>query len=263
MSRSRDLYQHIHQLEDIRGILNAMKNLALMAVHKLTQLQLLQSQIVAHVERNSARFLAAYPHFVSDDNGQIVYLVLGSERGFCGDFNEKLLDSLKNKPYAGIIAVGNRLIARAEAYDYRLIARLTGMNVVEDVPLLLEQLMQCLNNLDADCTLMAVYHDLHSNQIQHRQILPLPRPPKTEEEAPLLNVSPELFFVKMLEQVLLPILHEIIYLSSLAENRRRLQHLEGAVQHLDAQTQKLHHKSQIYRQEEITEELEVILLNAE
>jgi len=58
MSRSRDLYQHIHQLEDIRGILNAMKNLALMAVHKLTQLQIWQSQMVAHVESNSARFLA-------------------------------------------------------------------------------------------------------------------------------------------------------------------------------------------------------------
>jgi F-type H+-transporting ATPase subunit gamma len=57
------------------------------------------------------------------------------------------------------------------------------------------------------------------------------------------------------------VLHEIFYISLMAENHRRLQHLEGAVNHLDDQTVKLQRKSQIYRQEEITEEIEVILLN--
>jgi F-type H+-transporting ATPase subunit gamma len=61
----------------------------------------------------------------------------------------------------------------------------------------------------------------------------------------------------------LAVLHEIIYLSLAAENRRRLQHREGAVNHLDDEIVNLQHKAQTYRQEEITEEIEVILLNAE
>ncbi|MDD5216054.1 MAG: hypothetical protein PHQ03_11035 [Methylococcales bacterium] len=41
-----------------------------------------------------------------------------------------------------------------------------------------------------------------------------------------------------------------------------MQHLDGAVQHLDNQTQNLYRKSQTFRQEEITEEIEVILLGS-
>lgn len=263
MSRSNELHLHIHQLEEIRSILNAMKNLALMAVHKFTQLQLLQSQVVAHIEENSAIFLTTYPQFMADSPRQPVYLVFGSERGFCGDFNEQLLDSLANQPCAGIIAIGNRLIARVENYNYKRIVNLNGINVVEEVLPLLEQLMLQINPFATDGKLIAVYHDVNSNQVKHRQILPLSFPIQTKEDLPFLNLSPERFFSKMLEQYLLAALHEIIYLSSLSENRIRLRHLEGAVQHLDQQTQKLHHKSQIYRQEEITEEIEVILLNAE
>jgi len=59
------------------------------------------------------------------------------------------------------------------------------------------------------------------------------------------------------------VLHEILYLSLTAENHHRLQHLEGAVNHLDDGITRLQRKSQIYRQEEITGEIEVILLNAE
>ena len=67
----------------------------------------------------------------------------------------------------------------------------------------------------------------------------------------------------MTEHYLFAVLHEIFYISLLAENQRRLQHLEGAVKHLDDETVNLRRKSQIYRQEEITEEIEVILLNSE
>jgi F-type H+-transporting ATPase subunit gamma len=264
MSQSHELQLHIHQLEEIRSILNAMKNLALMAVHKLTQLQQLQSQVVEHIEDSSTVFLTAYPDFIGKSYRQTVYLVFGSERGFCGDFNEILLNSLENKPDTKIIAIGNRCVSRSESYTHTLIASLNGINVVEESLSLLEQLMLQINKLSNDNTLIAVYHDLNTNQVKHRQIIPhplLPQQTKEEVPPPLLNLSAELFFSKMLEQYLLAVLYEIIYISSLSENRRRLQHLEGAVKHLDEQTQKLHRKSQIHRQEEITEELEVILLN--
>jgi F-type H+-transporting ATPase subunit gamma len=39
--------------------------------------------------------------------------------------------------------------------------------------------------------------------------------------------------------------------------------MEGAVKHLDDQIDKLRRKSNLFRQEEITEEIEVILLTAE
>ena len=270
MSQSRELQLHIAQLEEIRSILNAMKNLAFMAVYKLGRLQRLQSQVVAHIEDNAADFLATYPELkhippapLQRGENKPVYIVVGSERGFCGDFNERLLDSLAAQPCHGIIAIGSRLTGHLESYPYKVMTKLGGANVEEDVPSLLEKLFARFDVLTHDQTLIAVYHDHASNQVKHRQLLPLSVPTVVAKNAPRLNLSAELFFSELLEQYLLAVLHEIIYLSLLTENRLRLQHLDGAVSHLDEQTQKLHRKSQIYRQEEITEEIEVILLNIE
>ncbi|MDD5227911.1 MAG: F0F1 ATP synthase subunit gamma [Methylococcales bacterium] len=264
MSRSRELQLHITQLEEIRSILNAMKNLAFMAVYKLTHLQRLQSQVVAHIEDNAADFMAAYPDTLQQEHhGLPVCIVVGSERGFCGDFNESLLDSLTTQPCHGIIAIGSRLIGHLESYPYNIIATLSGANVEEEVPILLERLFARLTVLTSEQTLIAVYHDQASNQVKHRQILPFSVPVVVNKNSPRLNLPAEIFFSELLEQYLLAVLHEIIYLSLLTENCLRLQHLDGAVSHLDEQTQKLHRKSQVYRQEEITEEIEVILLNIE
>jgi F-type H+-transporting ATPase subunit gamma len=48
----------------------------------------------------------------------------------------------------------------------------------------------------------------------------------------------------------------------MAENQRRVQHLEGAVDHLDERAAELTRQVNARRQEEIIEEIEVILLNA-
>lgn len=48
----------------------------------------------------------------------------------------------------------------------------------------------------------------------------------------------------------------------MAESQQRVMHLDGAVQHMDEQSEELHRKSNILRQEEIIEEIEVILLSA-
>ncbi|MEQ1531113.1 MAG: F0F1 ATP synthase subunit gamma, partial [Methylococcales bacterium] len=77
----------------------------------------------------------------------------------------------------------------------------------------------------------------------------------------ILNLPPVDFFSDLVQHYLFAVLHEIFYISLMAENQRRLQHLEGAVKHLDDETSRLRRKAQIYRQEEITEEIEVILLN--
>ena len=49
----------------------------------------------------------------------------------------------------------------------------------------------------------------------------------------------------------------------MAENRRRLQHMEGAMQRMDENASELRRKVNLLRQEEITEEIEVIMLSHE
>jgi len=272
MSLSRELQLHITQLEEIRSILNAMKNLAFMEIHKLLRFKTMQGQAVANIERAALDFLDFYPSLATaDDNAEQLCILLGAERGFCGDFNESLINAIAAKAYTGVIAIGSRLCSRLEGIGPDVIATLEGANVAEEVPAIISRLIAAISALHGKSTaalqLTVVYHDNASNQISQRQVLP-PFPQPNERtlhygNPPVLNLEPGEFFTDLTDHYLFAVLHEIFYISLLAENHLRQQHLEGAVNHLDDEAVKLQRKSQIYRQEEITEEIEVILLNAE
>lgn len=272
MSLSRELQLHISQLKDIRSILNAMKNLSFMEIHKLQRFRTMQSQAVANIEQAALDFLDFYPGMtVADDNATQLCILLGAERGFCGDFNECLIDAIKSKAYSDVIVVGSRLCNRQDDIATKVVATLEGANVAEEVPTIINRLIDTISSLYDSAApsvqLTIVYHDNAAHQINQRQLLP---PFTSQNEAmfhyrnpPMLNLEPAVFFTELIDHYLFAVLHEILYISLMSENHSRLQHLEGAVNHLDHETLKLQHKAQIYRQEEITEEIEVILLNAE
>jgi len=272
MSLSRELQLHITQLNEIRSILNSMKNLAFMEIHKLQRFKSMQSQSVANIERAAMDFLDFYPVLTeTGDNAVQLCILLGAERGFCGDFNESLINAISNKTYTGVIAIGSRLCNRQECITTEVIAILEGANIAEEVPAIINRLIDTISALHSKATptfqLTVVYHDNTVNQICQRQVLP-PFPQPSEAafhfgNPPILNLEPAQFFTDLVDHYLFAVLHEIFYISLMAENHSRLQHLEGAVNHLDDQTVKLQRKSQIYRQEEITEEIEVILLNSD
>jgi F-type H+-transporting ATPase subunit gamma len=280
MSQSRELQMHIAQMEEIRSILNSMKNLALIETHKLARFQIMQGQAVSNIENAAMDFLDFYPLPAADEIPTPVCILLGAERGFCGDFNESLINAIASEAYSGIIAIGSRLCSRLADHPLELIATIDGASAAEEVPVILNRLIDGISSLPdsrddiisaANSTpalqLTVVYHDNSPGQITRRQILPpFPRQPQRMRpygNPPVLNLEPGDFFSDLTDHYLFAVLHEIFYISLMTENQLRLQHLEGAVKHLDDATVNLRRKSQIYRQEEITEEIEVILLNSE
>jgi F-type H+-transporting ATPase subunit gamma len=98
--------------------------------------------------------------------------------------------------------------------------------------------------------------------VRSRRLLP----PELSGEAaarhypPHLNLEPEVFFEQFLQHYLYLGLTELFSVSLLAENHHRVQHLEGAVRRLDDRLGELTSRARALRQEEITEEIETILL---
>jgi F-type H+-transporting ATPase subunit gamma len=271
MSQSRELQLHIVQMEEIRSILNAMKNLALIEIHKLARFQTMQGQAVATVEQAARDFLGFYPGLPAVEGKVIAIAILvGAERGFCGDFNDRLLKALANQAYTGVIAIGSRLHNRLANSPVQVIAMLEGANVAEEVPTVLNRLIEAINSQQQEhsaLTLTVVHHGTVPNTIVSRQLIPPFADAAPEKKQcghpPVLNLPAAEFFSDLIHHYLFAVLHEIFYISLMAENHRRLQHLEAAVKHLDDDVVTLRRKSQVYRQEEITEEIEVILLNTE
>jgi F-type H+-transporting ATPase subunit gamma len=274
MSRRRELERRRRTAEEVREILDAMKSLAYMETRKLARFLDAQRQVVRHVERNAADLLAYYPDCLpSPEAGPRGYLLVGSERGFCGDFNGALLRRLEGlsgeapDPDPRIIAVGHKLCVRLEG-DPRIAALLDGATVVEEVESVLATVVEALTESGLGIhSLSALYQDP-----DRREVVVAPLVPSFEESRgaepryshpPLLNLAPERLVAELADQHLFAGLHEILFVSLMAESQERVAHLTGALDHLDQTLEALARQGQALRQEEIVEEIEVILLSAE
>lgn len=276
MPSRRKLEEHRRSIEEIRDIMNSMKTLAYMETRKLDHLLDTQHAVVNSIKTVAADFVSAYPEAMPKmQAAREVYLVVGSERGFCGDFNETLLRHLEptqqdkqSKDFPMLVAIGGKLHASLVNDSY-VAARLDGASVVEEVETVLTRVVDTLATLQTQygtLTLYALYHAVDDDTLVTQQLLPpfqdfLDRPPGFSLP-PVLNLKPTDFLIELSDHYLFAALHEIFYVSLMAENRRRVQHLEGAVKHLDEESDELRRQSNARRQEEIIEEIEVILLSA-
>lgn len=278
MSKRHEIEDHIRTLGEISEIMSAMNNLAMMEIHKLTRLLSAQQRVVTSMESAARDFLAFHPEALPRDPGGVpLYLVIGSERGFCGDYNGRLLSELERhlrtvgEKEPLIVVVGRKLSGRM-AGDPHLVAAIEGPTVSEEIPRVLVALMQRLQDFRRErrdsrtFVITAVYRVAGTDGITIQPLRPFETIPRVEASgatAPLLTLPPRVFIAELVDLYLFAILHEIFYSALMAESRERLTHLDGALQRLDKEASELRLKRNILRQEEITEEIELIMLSAE
>jgi F-type H+-transporting ATPase subunit gamma len=274
MSHRRSLERHRHSLAEIRDIMNSMKTLAYMETRKLGRFLDAQRAVVESIEGVAADFLSFHPDTLPEGNETIpVYFLIGTERGFCGDFNHALLNFLESvlqvhpSGQPALVAIGRKLHTLLEG-DARVAAWIDGASVVEEVPSVLNNLADELISLQGEHGTLDVFCIYHGGEdgVMMQKLLPpfqdLSNAPPRLPHPPLLNLSPAAFLIELTDQYLFAVLHAMLYTSLMVENHQRVTHLEGAVRHLDDQSQELGRKCNALRQEEIIEEIEVILLSA-
>jgi F-type H+-transporting ATPase subunit gamma len=276
VSRRRDLEKHRRSLDEIRDIMNSMKNLSFMETRKISEFLDVQHSVVRHIETVAADFLGFYPDSLSESSGTAVdvYLLIGAERGFCGDFNHALMRHFESIPIIDavdklrLICVGHKLETLLENDEQEIIF-IDGASVAEEVGTVLNRIVNHLASIQehhGSLNLYVLYHDDDENALINQQLLPpfqnlLHQQPR-EPHAPELNLEPRKFLLDLSYHYLFVALFEILYTSLMAENCQRVAHLEAAVQHMDEQSEELHRQGSVLRQEEIIEEIEVILLSA-
>ncbi len=276
MSKRRDLETQLHSLTEIKEIVNAMKNISLMEVHRLTRFLDTQRRVIASIEAAAADFLFFHPEmFPGEEEFRNIHLLVGSERGFCGDFNESLLRALDNRigftREVTLVLIGSKLAAKL-IDDPRVAASLDGASVVEEVDSVLVKLMETLTGLSAagavrsPLSLTVFHHNAAEESVKVSDLHPFQRAESKSTRfahEPLLYLQPQSFFTGLAEQYLFAALHELLYSSLMAENQRRMQHMDAAVRRLERTSADLLRRRNILRQEEITEEIEVIMLSVE
>lgn len=269
MSKLSDLKGRLRTLEEIRSILNAMKNLSIVEMNKVVHLEPSQKEMARSIQTALEDFERSFdvpvPQALPSEGG--FYVLLGSERGFCGPFNEAVIERLEaeSSRSAGpsrILAVGRKLALKLEG-DPRLFVALDGPSTAEEIPGVISDLAGRLAKIGGPGWTI-IHHEGEGAQEKTAAVDPFSRPAAGGGMGfaypPLLNLSPEDLYPELLEQYLFSVLYRAFYLSFLEENRQRLQHMEGALDTLESHLGSLRRAGNALRQEEITEELEVILL---
>ena len=275
MTRRFDLERHRQSLAEIREIMNSMKTLAYMETRKLARFLDAQQSVVTSIEAAATDFLASHADLLpTAQDFRPVYLLIGTERGFCGDYNHVLLrqleasltESPQNMPI--LIAIGRKLHTLLE-HDARVIAFINGASVAEEVSAVLYQIVNTLMEMQDKHGILGVHCLSHSDKGGVMQTKLMPpfqqlsiKPARMPQNPPILNLTPREFLLELTEHYLFAALHQLLYTSLETENHQRMTHLEGAVKHLDEDADKLTRQCNALRQEEIIEEIEVILLSA-
>lgn len=277
MSKRRDIEEHVKILDEMKGIMGAMKNLALMESHKLSRVLETQHRAVSDIEAAGQDFVAFHPTLQPEASGKELYLVIGAERGFCGDFNTRLLSTLdqhlqttdNREPV--LVIVGHKLLERAERL-YRIAAAVEGPTVSEDLQAVLLRVIDQLREVAARhryggrAPVTAVYHDGVTESVVVRPLRPFQSPssPRARNERafpPLLTLPPTVFFSQLIDLYLFSLLHAIFHSALMAESRARLAHLESSIRRLERDQIALLRRRNVLRQEEITEEIEMLMLS--
>lgn len=281
MSKKADLKRRLDALAEIKGIVAAMKSLSLLEISKLNRLAAAQQQTATSVEGAVSDFLSFYPTRVTAGPAGMkhhLYLLIGSERGFCGGFNEAVLQrlqSLLRTDHGGmeaiLIIVGNRLAAKMPA-DLRVEQTLPGPAAPEEVSDTIAEVARYLGAFEqqvppVSVRFLTIIHNRESGSgIKPFVSEPFARFARAEarrySHAPLLQIPPRELLVLLADHYLLSMLYDIFYSSLMAEHRQRVRHMENAINHLERAVTRLGRRVNLLRQEEITEELEVIMLNA-
>lgn len=272
MTRRREVEHELHMMEEIRGIMGSMKTLAMLETRKLGRYLATQQRVVDSIATAAADFRRFHPLPAPAASAEVVVLV-GSERGFCGDFNERLVTTLDEyraqRPELPVVAVGRKLATRLEHLE-NVAEMLEGPSVAEEVQPMLTRLVETLEKLSAPyhgLSLTVISHTDETGTISTETVLPpfehLQAAGPAHTHPPLLNLSPEAFWAELVEHYLFAALHRQFYASLMAENQRRVRHLDGAVRHLSDNVDQLTLKRNSLRQEEVTEEIEVIMLSVD
>jgi F-type H+-transporting ATPase subunit gamma len=264
-----EIQARLRALGEIREVMNAMKNLSLMETRKLRGFLAAQQRVVGTLEAAMADFLAHHEEAAPAAAGPGVYVLIGSERGLCGDFNGEVARAFEREraaqggPAPQVILVGARLAAQVLAVEAAAVV--AGASVAEEVHEVLARLIDALRGrLAAPGALVVIHKDALEHRVEvrvRRPLAPAAAAPR-RAAAPRLMLPPAAFFGALLEEHLFASLHESLYGSLMVEHQHRAAHLEGAVQRFDRRAAELARRKDALRKEEITEEIELIMLSA-
>ncbi len=284
MEQLERLTARLENVQAVQPLLNALR--AISSKSRLIALKRAEGveqycqdllQIIALV----AAQMSAVDHLPrrSGADGTLMLVVIGSERGLCGAFNDALA------AYAGqlaaqyldagtqfqLLALGTRVDSalRSTGYSPSSSCRLsaTALPSYDLAHSLVAEWLEGYqrHQLDAVEVIYNAYQGMARYQPQKVRLVPPQLPSPNAQQAnwpPLIETDPRRLFARLLELSLSAKLYGVLLQSAAAEHSARFQLLDGASQNADRLIDELKLFLQVARQDAITSELQDLSVGA-
>ncbi|HXP92078.1 MAG TPA: FoF1 ATP synthase subunit gamma [Candidatus Binatia bacterium] len=274
MASHRALRTKLRAYRSLGEVVETMRDLALIEIGKLGRAHIARRRVIDGIRSVADELLYHYPGLSARQALTPVNLLIGSERGFCGDYNDRILEHWQHHLSTAethgpiVIAVGRKMGEKLPP-GTNLFSTLEGAATSDELDQTLTAVVQTIDRLQRSrgtsaLKIVAIYADENQGP-RIDPILPMHvslGSAPSARSAPDTNVPIADLFRAVVDQYVSSMLAEAFNTALIAENRMRLQHMSGAAQRLSQRIGELTRSMNRLRQEMITTEIETILLGA-
>lgn len=272
MSQRSKYRRQLHTLSDLQTIFKALKNISIVELQRVDQQSQNLAEIMSELERFQSLLRPLLAQLPKKPKGAIqrTNILIGTERGFCGPINRWLRDykAEETSKKDRWLVIGSRLASLLNQDDTN-VTLIEGAQTADDILdiafTIKERLSEHLDfnqGPDIDIRLIRAFQGQDSHAISVSSILESP-----SENSDNSGCSVEYYLSD--QQLLSGFLSYQIKYSILGalmqafafESRTRLTQVDSAMHRLEKKSQRLDQRLRQLRQEDITEEIETILLS--
>lgn len=264
---TKDLKRRINGIKETAKITNAV-HLISAAKMKKSKETFDNSNRFLDMSRVAARYLMSstkslsHPLFKNNEGSRVAYVVIGGDKGLCGDYNQLIINaadsSMKDRTITVLFTVGNTV---KDYYDKKKGIEVNNSYVhifpdpmPEDARAIGDDLCNDFedNKMDKAFVIYTLADKLTAQKIVIKQILPLDIL-EQKEEKPILSSDDS--FEMILRQYVWARIYQALSSASLAENYKRMMSMQEATNNGERIIEDLQKKYNHQRQESITNAL--------
>jgi len=276
MPTQQSMKRRIDRTRDLQSVVGTMKALAAVSIRqyeKAAESIDAFNQTVDLGLRVVLGSFAAAPHPPRDGGGRPAAVVVGSDQGMCGRFNEDAADyalDLFRREASGevwrVVTVGERVAAPLTASGHTVMQRFSAPGAASGITPLVQAILPVLGNTERLGTLLVV-HNRHPSGASYEpafaRLLPLDRrwiasfrsQPWPTNQLPTFRVERDRLFAFLVRQHLFAAIYRAVAHSLSAENASRLAAMQVAEKNIDERLNELTETYHRLRQSTITSEL--------
>jgi F-type H+-transporting ATPase subunit gamma len=270
MEHRARLQARIKSLGELREVVGMMRALASNHLHEAQQALAGIRGYVEVVEKALVQAGSLFPRGVmaAANDGDEVLIVVTSEHGFAGAFNDTLMEAAQQalKPHQALGVIGRRGALLAQERNMPLAWSFAMATHVAGVQGVTRRVADHLEGVRTADILYAVHTGGGSFKVTQQSILPL-APALLSGNGngtapPLHHLPPEILVERLAGEYLFAEINRAVMESMASENGVRLMVMESANHSTERKLEDLQRQDQRVRQEEITTELLDVVVGA-